>query len=325
MRRIFPILLLFISIISACSRPDTYPPAEVVNLYGPLAEFARADSSRRAEIMANDSAVLGAFFKVIDGSEPSDSLAWMWSTSLPVAIFTPAVDSVYADTDTLAADLGAILGRAREAGLDLPRRKYGAVVWGKMESIVFVDSVMLIALNHYLGQEYAGYDAFPVYRRFTKAPGFLPCDMAEALVATRYPYEEAPGQTALQRMLYEGALAYAKKQLADAPDMYALGYRSEQLQFLLDNEGDLWRQMAIRGLLYDTSPVTIGRLIDPAPNTAVLDPRAPGRAGRFFGLRIVEAYARRHPDATLPFLLSPGFYRNPAILEEAQYSPASNS
>lgn len=307
---------------AACTeKPRQYAPEPVKVLYHNMAEYAHADSARRAEIEATDTAELHAFFRYIaDGRKP-DSLMIRWSHSLAVAVFTPAVDSVYADTDTLSRRLGYILGRADDLNLELPHRSYAAVVWGKRESIAFVDSVMLIALNHYLGQEYEGYSEWPVYRRFVKAPDFMPYDIAEALVGTQYPYEEREGGTALSRLLYEGALTQAKMELVpDARAPYALGYRDEQYNFLAENEAQLWQTLVASDMMFDTSGLAADRLVSPAPNTSVLDVRAPGRAGRYLGWKIVKAYLQRHPETTLRTLLSPDFYHSPDALAQSGYT-----
>lgn len=303
-----------------------YPPVHVADIYRSMADYAGADSAARAAILATDTTELAAFCRVVSDGAPSADAVELWSRSLPVAIFTPTVDSVYASTDTLAQNIGTILGRAAAAGIELPERRYAAVVYGRHESVLFVDSVMLIALNHYLGQEYPGYSHWPVYMRFNKAPQYMPYDIAEALVATEFPYSGGDNATVLSRMLYEGALTAAKLELVgeDAEPMYALGYRLEQYRFLTDEEGNLWRTAVGHRLIFDTSAATASQLVDVSPATRLLDERAPGRAGRFLGWRIVESYRRAHPEATLPFLLSPEFYNSPDVLTQAGYSPANS-
>ena len=85
---------------------------------------------------------------------------------------------------------------------------------------------------------------------------------------------------------------------------------------------EIFLNLVERDLLYDKSASTIDRLIAPGPTTRLLDPRCPGRAGRYIGYRIVEAYRRNHPEATLPFLLSPEFYTSSTVLDEASYNPS---
>ncbi len=324
------VLAAVVALVASCGGHETgsevYPPVHVADIYRAMDEYRDADSTRRTEIAATDTAELAAFFSVVAGEAPSPDVLEVWSHSLPVAVFTPAVDSVFADTDTLARAIGTITGRAAARGLNIPERRYAAVVYGRRQAILFVDSVMLIALNHYLGQEYEGYSHWPVYMRFSKAPQYMPYDIAEALVATEYPYAGGDNATALARMLYEGALIAAKLELVgcDAEPMYALGYRPEQYRFLTDEEASLWNTAVGHRLIFDTSATTASQLVDPAPATRLLDERAPGRAGRYLGWRIVESYRRTHPEATLPFLLSPEFYTSHSVLREAGYSPSNS-
>lgn len=294
----------------------------VADIYKTLYRYGHVDSTERCALAAADTAEVRAFMSVVGEMPVTDMRLQAWSWALPTLLFTPAVDSIYPDgSQRVAVALGNIQARMRQAGLSLNPRRYAAVVWGRMESVVFVDSIMLIALNHYLGAEYDGYSHFPLYLRLTKEPALMPYDLAEAIIATDYPYANSEG-TLLQRMLYEGALTEAKIEAVDGGDLIgALGYRPEQMLFITDNEAELWRKIVTQGLLYDTSQATIDKLVAPAPNSSLVDVRCPGRLGRYIGYRIVEAYRRANPDATLEFLLSPAFYNSPDILAQSGYNP----
>lgn len=260
----------------------------------------------------------------VNGRGPmNDSVLMEWSTGAAVRIFTPAVDSVYSDILPLENTLGAILTNAADAGLELPRRRYAAVAWGNLKSMVIADTIMFIALNHYLGEDYPGYNnsLWPAYMRSEKTPDNLPYDLAEALVATAYPYQGGENATALSRMIYEGALATAKIRLVpESSAAAALGYSDNQYDWFIHNSAHLWSELASRRMIYDTSAETVSRLVDRAPSTSVVAPYVPGRAGRYVGYRIVCAYLNRYPDTPLATLLSPGFYNDPATLVESQYA-----
>ncbi len=318
--------IVFVSVLFGCKGHGTQVPVpdsiHVADVYRIMYDYGRADSSARAGLIGADTAETMAFMKVVAESPVTQERIQGWSWSLPVLIFTPAVDSVYNNTESLSTAIGNVLARMRQQGINLPERRYAAVVWGRYESVMFVDSVMLVAMNHYLGAEYDGYSHFPLYMRLVKEPKLMPYDIAEALVATEMPYEGGDNATALSRMIYEGALTVAKIRAVDGGNHQdALGYRPEQLRFLETEEANLWRSLVSQGLLYDTSRTTVRKLVDPAPNTSLLDNRCPGRAGRYIGFRIVEAYLDKHPEATLPFLLSPEFYNSSSVLEQAHYEP----
>lgn len=192
-----------------------------------------------------------------------------------VKIFTPDVEHVYPNLDKLESTLGHITAIAGIEFIEIPRRTYFSIISPYSQSIFLSDSVALIALNHYLGADYIGYAGrFEPYRLRDKTPERLPYDIAEAIVASAYPYAPPTAQdaTALSRMLYEGALLNAVMALVpDADTSEALSLTAEQLKWLNDNEGRIWNALIGNDLLYSTSPVDATRLVSPAPATAILD------------------------------------------------------
>lgn len=316
MKKIIPIFLI---IASACARPGhdngSGEPQALAPVYEYFAEYGSASAlpdSLRPEVEA--------FMKVTGRGDASAPALAAWAASPAVEVFTPAVDSVFPSLAPVEQGLGDVLARAVREGLDLPRRRYAAVVWGRPESIVFCDSVMLVALNHYLGASYPGYSHLPAYARAAKEPSRLVPDMAEALVGTACPYERREGSTVLSRLLYEGAMAEARMRLCGIGEAEALGYDEDTYADLAAHEGELWQLLVARGLLYSTLPADAERLVSPAPSVPLLGAAVPGRAGRFIGLRIVQSYLRKHPEATLPELLSPAFYDSDETLRRAAYT-----
>lgn len=288
-------------------------------LYKSLDHYDKLSQAQRDSLWLEDSTEIKAMFEVMHRGEPTQEMLEEWASSAVNEIFTPTVDSVFPTLEPVERALGAILKNAQDAQLKIGVNKYTAVVWGNSKSIVFADSCMLIALNHYLGADYPGYEHWPQYLVSGKTPERLPYDMAEALVATAYPYQPATDATALNRMLYEGAIILAKLQLvADAELSEALGYDAEQLQWLESNQKHIWQTMVTRDLLYDTSEITAERLVDPSPATTLIHQDAPGRTGRYIGYQI----AKKYMDATgtsLLEMLSPTFYNNPQALIKANY------
>lgn len=315
------IILSAAIILASCSKTkEEYAPVPVVNVYSFMEDYESMDSTERTLTYKADSIAITAFMKTLTDVPDSREMIRAWADSRAVEVFTPAVDSVFGDGSASGMALGKILSNAKDAGLVLPERIYANVVYGRPESILFVDSVMLIALNHYLGENYPGYSHRPEYIRRTKTPDMLPYDIAEALVATEYPFAGGENPTLLSRILYEGALAHAKNILIedDNPAM-SLAYSDTEYKNLLDNERSLWKSLVENRLVYDTSETTAHKLIDPAPAVNIITPQAPGRVGRFLGYRIVESYLKRHPEATLSYILSPEFYTSPSVLSEAAY------
>lgn len=305
----------------ACTGNKTQdnPPAQVSNVYELMRDYSSMDSAARADAYAADSVCIDAFMQTVSEMPVDDKLLEGWSNSNVVEVFTPAVDSVYGNNDAAAKVIGNVLANATANNLKLPRRRYAAVVYGRPESILFVDSVMLIALNHYLGADYPGYSHWPTYMRTAKTPENLPYDIAEALTATSYPYVRTESSTLLSRLLYEGALAHAKEILTGGDAAGALGYDEAEMKWLADNESAMWQSLVADRMLYDTGETVAERLVNPSPAVTALSPAAPGRAGRYIGYRIISAYLAKNPDASLPYLLSPDFYNSGSALLESGY------
>jgi hypothetical protein len=265
---------------------------------------------------------LKAMMSVLGVDTVDSQILNSWSNSSVVSVFTPPVDSVYPTLEPIEHQLGVILKNAKSEGFDIPHYNYAAVVWGKQIPIVFVDSVMLIALNHYLGADYPGYARWSEYQRFTKSPEFLPYDLAEALIATNNEFSGQGKVSVLNQMLYNGALVEAKMRLVNnADEAHALGYTKEQLQWLNANEKELWQTIVGKGLLYDISEVSIEKLLSPTPATTILNANAPGRAGRYIGYKIVKSYLKHNPNIRLNQLFTTHFYMSEDALINAQYEP----
>lgn len=318
--------LLCIAIASCTDRRHTYPTVQVA----PLAEIAIEANQLPPNVVA------GYVKNSIKGNEDEyyamlkvmrlDSAyiqADKWIASPATKVFAPAVASSGLKTDDIAQMLGAILGKADDLGLDIRQKGYATTIWGKQQSIIFCDSIMLIALNHYLGEDYEGYSSFDTYRRAVKKTELLPYDIAEALVATKYPYEPPESQKLINRLAYEGILIHAKMELVPDADLAeALGYDDRQLQWLEENESKIWNKLVATKTIFDTSETVADRLVMPAPSCQFISPDAPGRTGRYIGYKIIKAYFEANKGSTLFDLLTGNLYKEVNPLVPAMYSPS---
>lgn len=295
MRKLYAIIL--VAVAWACSGPAPQPQ--------PIADLLAKQGSEA------DYAALGA----VMGTSVSPEA---YEQSAAVAAFKPVIDRVFPTLKPLEDELGSMLERAKSDSLGLPPLRFAAVAWGYPQSIVRVDTVVLIALNHYLGADFDGYSHLQAYQRQAKTPEMLPYNLAEALAATQHPYERE-GQSVLTRMLYEGALVEAVMSIVPGARLpMAVGCTQEELKWMEDHEKEIWNDMALRRMVYDSSPLTIDRLFQPSPSAPMLDGTAPGRAARYIGYRIVRAYQAKH-HLPLAALLSPSFYANPDALLQSGY------
>ncbi|MCM1066970.1 MAG: hypothetical protein NC418_05270 [Muribaculaceae bacterium] len=320
-----PALLFAASLLFSCSTEtrQQHSPARVADIAALMCDYGSFEPAVRDSLVDAMRPELTAFMRTVSSDSLSGDLLSTWAASAAVEMFTPPTDSVFPSLEPVEVALGNILGEAGDIGLKLPHRRYAAVVYGRPESILFVDSVMLIALNHYLGADFEGYSHWPVYRRLGKTPERLPYDMAEALIATEYPFD-ATGEecTLLSAMLYQGALLTAVEAVVpDASAGLLLGYDDTRMRWLADHEAEVWNTIVSRQLLYDTSEATVDRFIAPAPALRTEGYEWPARTGRYIGYSIVQAYRKAHPEVPIASLLSPEFYKSQSSLIEADYNP----
>ena len=293
---------------------------EIAPLYRSLGSLSAMTAEQVDSLLQADSvqiSVLTQYLGLPDSRAGLQELAG----SKAVEKFTPDVERAFPSLASLEKQLAYILSKGADEGFAFPRRRYGAVVWGKYKSMVLTDSCMLIALNHYLGADYEGYAGWPDYVRGQKDAHNLPYDIAEALVANQMPFVWSEQSTVLSRLLYEGALVLAKLRLTPDGNLAgALGYTDSQLEWLKTHSNTIWNSLVVNDLLYSTREEVAERLVAPSPSASIVGPDVPGRVGRYVGYCIVVAYLQQNSTAKLPQLLRPEFYDNPSILIESAYN-----
>jgi hypothetical protein len=286
-------------------------PVEIHRFDLDVARFAQMDSAQRANFIVKYRPVVDILFAA--DSTRSDSLLTVYSQSRAVEMFTPDIVSRF--SPTTADSISKVLGFAREnlAELNLADRlpNLYAVVSTFNQSIIVADSIMLVGLNHYLGEDYEAYSGFDSYIRSLKTAQRLPYDIVEATLRTVHPYRPSKDETAINRMLYEGAIVTAMLEVIhDSRLDLAMGYTQEMLKCAEGHESAIYNTLISRKLLYSTSQSDIDRLTRTAPSTSIINSEAPGRAGTFIGYKIISAYRKNH-QVEIVTLLDSATYNSP--------------
>lgn len=300
LQRYIPLILTLLAILAAScggDKTDLAEPraVELTNLY-----TAPADSA----ILAARDVWIAATRGIIPATAAErDSLLAVEEATDGYLLFSHDVENRWPDIKPALTAL---------ARLDsFPRRIYH-VISPFNQSVVISDTIVLLALNHYLGIDYPGYQSFPEYVRRGKSARRVAYDVGEAWLRARYPFPDSiVAPTLLQRMAYEGAiLAELSEELGDADRATLLGWTAEELADVGANERRAWDTLVGREMLFSDDPALTSRLINPAPSSPDISPDAPGRLGRYLGLRIIET-SGQSPDA----ILASRAYLDPAIIE----------
>lgn len=298
-------------------------PAPFVRLDKIVAQFPEMPAQRQIAVVDSFAISFNDYIYLMGASTGNipasiDSL----SHTAAFAMFEPEVEKAFSSTAGLQNKLGVLDKNMREQLPSLPSYSYFGIVSPYRQQVILVDSVVFVALNHYLGSSHEAYSNMPEYQRGTKSEAYIPLDIAEAVVSVEYPYQSGSNPTAIQYMIYEGALLKAVSDLTGVTDMaQLLGWTPAQLSEVKSKEGEIWRKMASDNIIYSTDMTLAQRLCAPSPSAQSISPDLPGRLGRYIGYRIIESYLAANPGVTLPELLAPSFYNSPSALINSRYSP----
>lgn len=250
----------------------------------------------------------------------TDSSLAVYNSAPSLIYHREAVDSVFADMKDVEACMGEAFGIMSHRYPDIHIPKLYAVISPFNQSVITVDSVMFVGLNHYLGVEYRAYEYFPDYIRLNKRRERLVPDVVETLVRQYYPYKPMSDYpTALSRLLYEGAVVEVVMAVAGISEEEALGICHDSYMWLVSNEKQIWNALVGRKLIYSTDESVGESLVRPSSVTSLLHPDAPGRAGRFIGHRIVEEYLKHNDVSPDCKILQPDFYEGEQTLSLSGY------
>lgn len=185
--------------------------------------------------------------------------------------------------------------------------------------VILTDSLLLIGLDNYLGADHRFYANMDRYIAKELDARYLSSDVAAAFARRRVPM--ARERSFISQMIYYGKILYLKDLLLPLkPDAVKIGYDQAELQWALDNEGQIWRYFIERELLYKTDRELAPRFLDPAPFSKfrlLLDNESPGRLGRYMGWQIVRSYMETN-DVPLERMLMTG---GEELFKNSNYKP----
>ncbi|GGW68025.1 protein involved in gliding motility GldB [Winogradskyella epiphytica] len=161
------------------------------------------------------------------------------------------------------------------------------------EKTIVTDSILLIALDNFLGSDHEFYQNIPMYIAANMKKSQLITEVTEGY-AKKYVFQ-TNRKTLLDEMIYHGKLLYFKDVMIPFKSVSErIGYSEEQLKWAELNESQIWSYFIEKELLYDTDPKLSNRFIADAPFSKFyleLDNESPGRLGQYIGWQIVKAYA----------------------------------
>ena len=181
-----------------------------------------------------------------------------------------------------------------------------------------------IGLHQFAGKDFSAYkleqiqQIYPSYisRRFDKE--YIKANVIKAVVDDIYP-DRSVGKPLIEQMVEKGKHWYIlSKFLPGEPDSTKTGYTTKQLEWVESNEGNIWAHLTKNENIYSIEPHVIQTYLGESPFTQGMPEISPGNLGQWIGWKIVEEYAKKNPEISLPQLIA-----TPArtIFEGANYRP----
>ncbi|PHR93910.1 MAG: gliding motility lipoprotein GldB [Leeuwenhoekiella sp.] len=185
--------------------------------------------------------------------------------------------------------------------------------------VILTDSLLIIGLDNYLGPEHHFYTGIQRYYAQNFRKEQIDVDVADAFV-TKWVKREG-NRRFLDEMIYHGKRLFMMEQLLTLKDKNEIiDYTSEEYEWAMANETDIWTYFVENKLLFDTDSKLLSRFINPAPFSKFyleFDNDSPPRLGRYIGWQIVKSYMERN---NIPLQMLPAKSAD-EIFKEANYKP----
>lgn len=187
---------------------------------------------------------------------------------------------------------------------------------------IVTDSLVLIALDNFLGENHEFYQNIPRYLAANMQSDQIVPEVAEGY-AKKYTFQ-TDRKTLLDEMIYFGKLLYFKDVMIPfVSDAEKIGYTEQQLKWAEANESSIWSHFIENEMLYSTDSKLPSRFIADAPFSKFyleLDNESPGRLGQYIGWQIVRAYAENTEEDIMLVL-----QKEPEeIFIKSKFKPKSN-
>jgi len=282
--------------------------------------FGVKDQAELKLWMDNHPVIAEQFF--VRSQYPDDAV---FVESIWESIKNPALDTLYQQSvrafenmATLEAEFTRAFKFIKHYYPDFEPPKVQTVVSGLSRDLLLTDSLIVVSLDFYIGAEAAYRPSQPAYilERY-RQEYIVPAVIFN--MTTRFNTANPKDRTLIADMVYAGkAYYFMDKVLPYTPDSLIVWYSGQNLADVATYEENIWAYFIQNELLYETEQATKGRFLSERPFVAQIGPKCPGRIGAWVGWQIVQEYASKQPDLTLPALMQEENGRK--IFETANYN-----
>ncbi len=229
------------------------------------------------------------------------------------------VDVAFKDTDQIEEDLELLYKHIQYYFPKTPVPKVITIITEVRNKVVLADTLLLIGLDNYLGEDHYFYDGVQKYKSKNFRKEQIDVDVASAFAKAKVSRPQMA--TFLAQMIYEGKQLYLMETLlSQKPIHEVFSYTADEYAFAEENEVSMWEYFVSSKSLYSTDKKLLSRFIDPAPFSKfqlAFDNETPGRLGRYIGYKIVASYMNKNEISLQNMLLQDA----ETIFNNAKYKP----
>ena len=130
------------------------------------------------------------------------------------------------------------------------------------------------------------------------------------------------GERLIDKMIQNGKKQYLlKKFMPFEQDSIIFEYSGDQMDWVIENELNIWVHLLSEELIYETNRKKIKSLINFSPTSKGMPIEAPGRTANYTGYRIIEKFMQRNPEIAIDSMIN---ISDPQyILDNARYKPTA--
>ena len=279
--------LVIIMLCNGCKKqtphvkiPDHYEPAPIARFEKDLFEM---DTNDVANGLTKLHQKYGAFYlsyaqdlmsmKNMDGT---DSLFLKPLSMLvkytPFRFLQKQVDSTFLDMKDISNELGLANAIYKQ---EFPKRKtpqYITFISEYSYANVTYDNLICIGLDMYMKEKLTKYYRaleFPEFmiRKLTK--DYVVPNTIKALAISQFEDQTAKDKRFIATMVFEGKVRYFMTSLLpNTPDSIIMGYSTQQMDWCIKNEGEMWAHFIEKDLLYKDDQQSFMKYFNDGPFTS---------------------------------------------------------
>jgi len=164
------------------------------------------------------------------------------------------------------------------------------------KKIILTDSLLLIGLDNYLGEDHVFYSSFPTYLTNTFNKENIIIDIAKEYATAVIANTRSDNYTFIEKIINHGKMLYfASLMLPEEEESKIIGYNNADFAWALKNEKDIWSNFIENDYLFSSDNNLDSRFINLAPFSKFylsIDNDSPSMIGKFIGWKIVKSFMK---------------------------------